>query len=173
MTAPAHLWAIAYDDPARAQSTRQTILQLSGKGGTLQLLDTAILERHPDGAFTLDRKPLPTAAAHHHSTLSLLIGMAIAGPLSGSDVDAMLGDTSSNAPNPIGIDANFIVEIKTLLKPGVAALLVLDQVGKLDEILPAIRGLGGTVVKTNVDLDRAKLIQSTLNQGPPDPMSTG
>ena len=29
-------------------------------------------------------------------------------------------------------------------------------------ILQAIRGLGGTVLKTNVDLERAKLIQSTL-----------
>jgi len=32
-------------------------------------------------------------------------------------------------------------------------------------ILHAIRGLGGTVVKTNVDLERAKLIQPTLAQG--------
>jgi hypothetical protein len=29
-------------------------------------------------------------------------------------------------------------------------------------ILQGIRGLGGTVIKTNVDLERAKLIQSTL-----------
>jgi len=28
--------------------------------------------------------------------------------------------------------------------------------------LEGIRGLGGTVLKTNVDLERAKLIQSTL-----------
>jgi hypothetical protein len=28
--------------------------------------------------------------------------------------------------------------------------------------LGAIRGLGGTVLKTNVDLERAQLIQSTL-----------
>ena len=32
----------------------------------------------------------------------------------------------------------------------------------MDAILHAIRGLGGTVLKTNVDLERAKLIQSTL-----------
>jgi hypothetical protein len=32
----------------------------------------------------------------------------------------------------------------------------------MDVILGAIRGLGGTVLKTNVDLERAQLIQSTL-----------
>jgi len=32
----------------------------------------------------------------------------------------------------------------------------------MDVILYRIRGLGGTVLKTNVDLERARLIQSTL-----------
>jgi hypothetical protein len=32
----------------------------------------------------------------------------------------------------------------------------------MDVILHSIRGLGGTVLKTNVDLERATLIQSTL-----------
>jgi uncharacterized membrane protein len=32
----------------------------------------------------------------------------------------------------------------------------------MDAILHKIRGLGGTVLKTNVDVERAKLIQSTL-----------
>ena len=32
----------------------------------------------------------------------------------------------------------------------------------MDVILHAIRGLGGTVLKTNVDVERAKLIQATL-----------
>jgi uncharacterized membrane protein len=48
------------------------------------------------------------------------------------------------------------------MKPGTSALLVLDEQGDLEVILHAIRGLGGTVLKTNVDLERAKLIQTTL-----------
>lgn len=46
------------------------------------------------------------------------------------------------------------------MKPGTSTLFVLDDEG--DMILHGIRGLGGTVVKTNVDLERSKLIQSTL-----------
>jgi len=36
----------------------------------------------------------------------------------------------------------------------------------MDVILYRIRGLGGTVLKTNVDLERAQLIQSTLSAAP-------
>jgi hypothetical protein len=32
----------------------------------------------------------------------------------------------------------------------------------MDKVLHGIRGLGGTVLKTNVDVERARLIQSTL-----------
>jgi len=39
---------------------------------------------------------------------------------------------------------------------------VLDNEGDIDVILHGIRGLGGTVLKTNVDVERARLVQSTL-----------
>ena len=48
------------------------------------------------------------------------------------------------------------------MKPGTSALFVLDKEGDMEMILHAIRGLGGTLLKTNVDLERAKLVQSTL-----------
>jgi uncharacterized membrane protein len=53
-------------------------------------------------------------------------------------------------------------EVGGLIKPGTSVLFVLDEVGNMDAILRGIRGLGGTVLKTNVDLERARLIQSTL-----------
>jgi uncharacterized membrane protein len=48
------------------------------------------------------------------------------------------------------------------MKPGTSAIFVLDDGGEMDVILHAIRGLGGTVLKTNVDVEHARLIQSTL-----------
>jgi hypothetical protein len=38
----------------------------------------------------------------------------------------------------------------------------------MEIILHAIQGLGGTVLKSNVDLERAKLIQSTLTTASAD-----
>ena len=67
-----------------------------------------------------------------------------------------------SAAGEITIDETFIDGVEGLLKPGTSALFVLDREGDLDAVLQGIRGLGGTVLKTTVDVERAKLIQSTL-----------
>jgi hypothetical protein len=43
----------------------------------------------------------------------------------------------------------------------------------MDAILRGIRGMGGTVLKTNVDLERAKLIQATLSASAEVPRPNG
>jgi uncharacterized membrane protein len=37
------------------------------------------------------------------------------------------------------------------MRPGTSALFLLDDAGDMEVILHAIQGLGGTVLKTNVD----------------------
>ena len=53
-------------------------------------------------------------------------------------------------PVLLGSD-NFVREVEGLMKPGTSALFVLDDEGDMDVILHNIRGLGGTVLKTNVE----------------------
>ena len=65
-----------------------------------------------------------------------------------------------------GIGEDFVKEVEQLMKPGSSAIFVLDNEGDMDVILHKIRGLGGTVLKTNVDVERAQLIQSTLAARP-------
>jgi uncharacterized membrane protein len=67
----------------------------------------------------------------------------------------------------VGIDDKFIRDVQAMLKPGTSAVLMLDYVGNLEEVLRGLRGIGGTVLKTNVDVDRAKLLQSTLRSSAP------
>ena len=62
----------------------------------------------------------------------------------------------------------FIREVQSLIKPGTSALFVLDNAGDMEMILDKIRGLGGSVLKTNVDPERARLIQATLAAASPD-----
>ena len=52
------------------------------------------------------------------------------------------------------IGDNFIREIEDLMRPGTSVLFVVDTAGDLKTNLESIRGLGGRVLKTNVDLDR-------------------
>jgi uncharacterized membrane protein len=167
MSTDAHLWAIVYDDTVRAEKLRDAIVELgwgSGKADKyLVLLDIAIIVRHSDGNFTLDRKPFSVVTNILGSTVvGFLSGLAVAAPLTGATIGALVGGANNALAARACISEDFIREVKNLMKPGTSAVFVLDNDGDLGVILPSIQGLGGTVVKTNVDVDRAKLIQSRL-----------
>ena len=78
------------------------------------------------------------------------------------DFGAALGGVETISAAAVGIGDNFVLEVEQLMKPGSSALFVLDDEGDMDAILIAIRGLGGRVLTTNVNLERAKLIQAAL-----------
>jgi uncharacterized membrane protein len=162
MTRAAHLWAIGYDDMGRAEQVRQEIIKLGDKH-CLILLDTAVAVRYPDGSVTLDWEPFVAAINFSgHTFASFLAGLALgAPPLTGAAVGALVGRTGGAAAE-VGIDDDFICEVEVLMKPGTSALFVLEQERDVAAILQGIQGLGGTVLKTNVNVERAKLIQSTL-----------
>jgi uncharacterized membrane protein len=164
MTAAAHLWAIGYDDMSRAGQVRDEIAGL-GDRHCLLLLDTAVVVRYPDGCVTLDGEPFVVATGNigGHGFASFLAGLALAvPPLTGAAVGPLLRCTATAASAQVGISEDLVSEVERLMKPGTSALFVLDQEGDMVAILQGIRGLGGTVLKTTVDLERAKLIQSTL-----------
>ena len=163
----ARLWAIGYDDMERAEQVRAKVARLGWEGGRVAtyyvLLDLAVVVRHPDGSFALDHRPLPGVATILGCTgVGLLAGLVLAAPLAGAAIGAVLGIAGTVAGTQMGISADFIRDVETLMKPGTSALFVLDDGGDMEVILHAIRGLGGTVLKTNVDLERARLVQSTL-----------
>jgi uncharacterized membrane protein len=177
MTTTAHLWAIGYDDMVRADQVRDEIAELgwgAGKAGKhLLLKDIAVVVRHPDGSFTFDRRTFPGLANVLACTgVGFLAGLVLDAPLTGATLGALFG-CADIAATHAGISEAFIREVEAMLKPGTSALFVLDDEVDMEVILHKIRGLGGTVLKTNVDLERAKLIQSTLAATSPEETQPG
>jgi uncharacterized membrane protein len=171
MTEAAHLWAIGYDDLSRAAEVREEIERLGGPEQYLLLLDSAVLVRNADGTYTLDRKPFSVIGDMlGGGTLGLLAGLALATPVTAAAVGALVGGAAAILANTVGIDNAFVSDVKALMRPGTSALLVLDAGGDMEVILYAIRGLGGTVLRTNVDLDQARLIEATLRACPVGPI---
>jgi uncharacterized membrane protein len=166
MTPTAHLWAVGFDDVGRAAQVRDEVVRL-GEKRCLVLHHTAVVVRYPDGSCTLDGEAFVNATnLPKHSLARFLAGLALAAPpLSGAAAGTFLRATDYASPG-VGISEEFICDVERLMKPGTSALFVLDQVGDLEPLLHEIRGLGGTVLKTNVDLERVKLIQSTLSARP-------
>ncbi len=163
MTKSGNLWAVGYDDMGRANQVRDEIISLGWDKHYLILDDVAVVVRHPDGSFTLDRKAFPAASnVLGCSVVGFLAGLVLGAPLVGATIGAMVGGAGTAVSASVGIGDDFVSEVKGLMKPGTSAIFVLDDEGDMDVLLHAIRGLGGTVLKTNVDLERAQLIQSTL-----------
>jgi uncharacterized membrane protein len=163
-----NLWAVGYDDMERASQVKDEITRLGWKEHHLFLSDVAVVVRHPDGSFTLNREPFPTVADITGCTIiGFLAGLVVAAPLAGAAIGAVLGATGSGVAASVGIDDAFLREVEGMMRPGTSALFVLDEEGDMEVILAAIRGLGGTVLRTNVDVKHAKLIQATLSDRPP------
>jgi uncharacterized membrane protein len=168
MNSTAHLWAIGYKDVEGAGIAYKAISELAwGTGGAekhLVLQDIAVVVRHPDGSFTLDRKPLADALNIAGCTMvGLLAGAVLAAPLIGASIGALVGSVGTAiAALTKGISENFIREVEAAMRPGTSALFVLDHEGNMEVILHTIEGLGGQLIRTNADAERAKLIQSTL-----------
>jgi uncharacterized membrane protein len=165
MTQVEHLWAIGYDDMERAEQVRDEIIRVGWHTPYLTLLDVAVVVRHPDGSFTCNRERFPTVANLLGCTaVGFLAGLVLLAPLTGATVGALLGGAGTVASSiaAVGIRNDFVREVEGLMQPGTSALFVLDSEGDMEVILHAIQGLGGTVLRTNVDLQRAQLIQSTL-----------
>jgi uncharacterized membrane protein len=167
MTTSAHLWAVGYDNADHARQAQQVVTSLAGPERSLQLLEIAMLDCLPDGSYLLNGKPLPVGKEiAHRGALGLLAGFALAVPLLTDEAVArFLDSTVPEVANTLGIDEKFKQDIASMIRPGTSALLVLDVAENMNAILPRLQGLGGRILKTNVDIERANLIQSTLARG--------
>jgi uncharacterized membrane protein len=176
MSTTAHLWAIGFDDVNGAARLGDEITALGWGAGRaakyIVLFDAAVVVRHPDGSFTLEREGFPAVANVVGGTLlGFLAGLALGAPFTGATIGAVLTGAATAAPGAVGIDSQFVCDVEALMKPGTSVLFVLDDVSDLDAILDTIRGRGGKVLKTNVDLERARLIQSTLADAASHPIA--
>jgi uncharacterized membrane protein len=163
MTTCAHLWAVGFDDIGLAAKARDAIGGLAREQHDFKLLDVALAVRYPDGSLTLNGVPFPCVTKIHQSAFAQFLACLTLGapPLSAAAVDAMYARIGADMTE-VGITDDFVRGVADLIKLGTSVLFVLDDVEDIDAILGGIRGLGGTVLKTNVDLERAQLIQSTL-----------
>src|SRR5438128_8634239 len=92
MTTSKHLWAVGYDDMERADHVREEIVRLGWVENRLILEDVAVVVRHLDGSFTLDRERFPAVSnVLGCSAVGFLAGLVLGVPLAGAAVGAMLG----------------------------------------------------------------------------------
>src|SRR5262245_4418299 len=130
MTRSGNLWAIGYDDMGRGKQVRDEIMRLGWDKHYLALEDIAVVVRHPDGSFALERPSFPAAPNIVGLTaVGFLAGLVLGAPLTGATIGAMVGGAGTAAAASAGIGDDFVKEVEGLMKPGTSALFVLDSEG--------------------------------------------
>ena len=136
MKSTKHLWAVGYDDMGRASQVRDEITRLGWVEHCLILEDAAVVVRHPDGSFTIDRERFPTASnILGCSAVGFLAGLVLGVPVVGAMVGAVVGGAgTAMSLTSAGIGDDFVTEAQRLMKPGTSALFLLDGEGDMDVI---------------------------------------
>jgi uncharacterized membrane protein len=167
-----NLWAVAFDGTTRAGEVRDAIIKLGSEKHDIALLDIAVAVRFRDGTLALNGEAFPEAICAPCGMLAWLLASLALGapPVTGTEVGRVL-DRAGVGAGDAGISDDFVREMVRLVKPDTSVLFVLDEGGNIEAICDTIRGAEGTVLKTNVDLERAKLIQSTLRESPNKPIA--
>lgn len=168
MSETSNLWAVVFDDPLAARRAREEVRTLED-AHCLIADDVAIVTRLPDGSFEFDREPNPALAVTGGGGLfGFLAGLVVGQPLAGAAVGALLGGAlaATTSAARCGIDEEFVREVEALMTPGASVLFVRDEWGDREAIRYHLRGLGGEVLKTNVDPEWVKEVQATLSTLP-------
>src|SRR5262245_36628243 len=118
MARSSHLWAVGFDDVEQAGRLRDEIVRLGRAQIHLLLNDVAVVVRHPDGSFTLERERLHAATnVLGLSTVGFLAGLVLGAPLVGAAIGAAVAGAGTAAVMAsAGINDDFIKEIQALMK---------------------------------------------------------
>jgi uncharacterized membrane protein len=165
-----HLWAVGYDDPARAGEVLGRLKEIWSEHFLLAT-DAVVVVRRPDGTFRFEREGGSNLAnVLACGLLGSLVGLVVLQPLAGAAVGAAVGAAGSAvAGRAGGIGDDFIADVTALMRPGTSALFLLAKAADEEVFLHRIRGLGGTVLKTNVDPHWAGQVRQALAGTPPPP----
>jgi uncharacterized membrane protein len=157
-----HLWAIGYDTPARAGAVRDRLKQLE-PNHFLILADWMVVVRQRDGTFHFERESQsPELNILGCGLLGALLGLVVLQPLAGAAIGGALGAVGSLVASHVRIDPDFIGAVQGLMQPGTSVLFLLANATDEVVVLHQIRGLGGTILKTNVELAWAERVRQAL-----------
>jgi uncharacterized membrane protein len=144
---------------------RQKIFSLQ-KEYLIEIADAVIAVKRDDGKIKLNQLMNTTAAgALTGGMWGSLIGMIFLMPLLGAALGAASG-ALSGALSDFGINDQFMKDLAASLQPGNAALFVLVEKMTGDKVLDALKGTGGTVLKTSLDHTKEQALRDALAATP-------
>jgi uncharacterized membrane protein len=159
------LVVIVYPTEAKAEEMRQKLIGLQ-KDYLIELSDAVIAVKLDSGKVKLNQLMNTTAVgAVSGGFWGLLIGALFLMPLLGASLGAASG-ALAGALSDFGINDAFMKDLSANLKPGNAALFLLIHKMTTDKVLDAIKGTGGTVLRTSLDHTKEQALRDALAASP-------
>jgi uncharacterized membrane protein len=155
------LLVIEFPTEAKAEGVREMLLAMQ-KEYLIELGDAVIAVKEPSGRVKLNQLFQPVARGAVSGALwGSLIGLLFMMPLAGAAIGAASGALGGKLAD-LGINDEFMRQASRTLQSGNAALFLLIRKMITDKVLAALRGVGGTVMRSSFDETREEALQSAL-----------
>lgn len=159
------LVVIVYPTEEKAEEMRKKLFNLQQEY-LIELSDAVIAVKQDSGKVKLNQMMNTTAVgALSGGFWGLLIGSLFLMPLLGASLGAASG-ALGGALSDFGINDAFMKDLSASLQPGNAAMFVLIRKMTSDKVLDALKGTGGTVLKTSLDHTKEQALRDALAASP-------
>jgi len=158
----ADLVAIEFSSEAKAEDVRQKLLDLQSEY-LIELEDAVVAVKWPNGRVKLNQLFHPAAAGAAYGSLwGLIVGFIFLMPLAGVIVGAASG-AIGGALSDVGIDDEFMKNVTDSIESGQAVLFLLIRKMTTDKVLADLKGVGGKVLRTSLDLSKEQALRDALS----------
>jgi uncharacterized membrane protein len=155
------LLVIEFPSEAKAEGVREMLLAMK-KEYLIELGDAVVAVKDANGRVKLNQLFQPVA----HGAVSgmfwgSLIGLLFMMPLAGAALGAASGALGGRLTD-LGINDEFMKQASRTLQSGNAALFLLIRKMTTDKVLAALRGAGGTLMRSSFDETKEETLQAAL-----------
>ena len=161
----ATLSVLKFNNPNQADEVLATLRGLQTQQ-LIQIQDAAIV-RWPEGAKkpkTEQLNSLTGAGALSGAFWGMLFGLLFFIPIFGMAVGAAFGALGGHFAD-VGIDDNFINQVKSQVTPGTSALFVLSSGAVADRVVDALRGVDFEVIASNLSAEEETKLKEMFQEG--------
>jgi uncharacterized membrane protein len=155
------LLVIEFPSEGKAEGVREMLLAMQ-KEYLIELGDAVIAVKEANGSVKLNQLFQPVAqGAVSGAFWGSLIGLLFMMPLAGAGIGAASGALGGKLAD-LGINDEFVRQAARTLQSGNAALFLLIRKMTTDKVLAALRGAGGTVMRSSFDETKEKALREAL-----------
>jgi uncharacterized membrane protein len=155
------LLVIEFTSEKKAEGVREMLLFMQQEY-LIELGDAVVAIKDANGCVKLNQLFQPVKQGAVSGLLwGSLIGLLFMMPLAGAAISAASGALSGKLTD-LGINDDFMREAARTLQSGNAALFLLIRKMTTDKVLAALRGAGGTVLRSSFDETKEEALRAAL-----------